>query len=296
VRADSSAAIKASTETRVAQARDYASWVQNLTADRIAGIYDDYSKGGSLGEAFKGRFGLDLDEEQLNGSHQIVVVASALDPSTERIVNYLNGMNLPINVIFFQVFQDGENQYLSRAWLIDPVETESKATGGQASTKGEWNGEYYVSFGHDSGRDWNEAVNYGFISAGGGTWYSKTLQMLSPGDRVWVNVPRYGYVGVGRVTGPVVRADQFMVTVDGVSRPFLEVAQANYMRDHAEDEEKAEYFVPVHWIDTRPLNKAISEVGFFGNQNSVCRPLTSKWDHTVERLKRAFSGVTDPKA
>ena len=223
----------------VAQALDYASWVQNLTSDKIAGIYDEYTKGGSLGEAFKQRFGIDLDEEQLNGSHQVVVVASMLDPSTERIVNYLNGMNVPINVIFFQVFQDGENQYLSRAWLIDPVETESKATGGQASTKGEWNGEYYVSFGHDATRDWNEAVKYGFISGGGGTWYSKTLQMLSPGDRVWVNVPRYGYVGVGRVTGPVARADQFTITVDGVTRPFLEVAQADYMRDLAEDEEKA---------------------------------------------------------
>jgi hypothetical protein len=272
----------------VAQALDYASWVQGLPPDKIAGVYDDYTRGGSLTDAFKDRFGIELDEEQLNGSHQVVVVASTLDPSTERIVNYLNGMDVPINVIFFQAFQDGENQYLSRSWLIDPVETESKATAGGTSAKGEWNGEYYVSFGHYAGRDWNDAVTHGFISGGGGSWYSKTLQMLSPGDRVWVNVPRYGYVGVGRVTGPVVRADQFMVNVDGVQKHFLDVAEASYLREFAADEEKAEYFVPVDWIDARPLNRAVSEVGFFGNQNTVCRPLTSKWDHTVERLQRHF--------
>jgi hypothetical protein len=121
----------------VAQAIDYASWVQDLPADEIASIYNRFSNGGSLGDTFQERFGLPLDEEQLNGSHQIVIVASSLDLSTERIVNYLNKMDIAINVIFFQVFQDGDNQYLSRVWLIDPVETESKATAGSAGERGE---------------------------------------------------------------------------------------------------------------------------------------------------------------
>ena len=164
----------------VAQALDYASWAKKLTADELASIYDRFSNGGSLGEAFRNRFAIDLDEEQLNGSLQIVVVASVLDSSTERIVNYLNEMDVPINVIFFQVFQDGTSQYLSRAWLIDPVETESKASSASAGAKVDWNGEYYVSFGHGTSRDWNEAVKYGFISGGGGAWYTKTLQLLHP--------------------------------------------------------------------------------------------------------------------
>jgi len=138
----------------------------NLKADDIASIYNRFTGGGSLGDVFRQRFGLPLDEEQLNGSHQIVIVASSLDLSTERIVNYLNRMDIAINVIFFQVFQDGNNQYLSRAWLIDPVETESKATAGPAGERGEWNGEYYVSFGQSADRDWKEAVKYGFISGG----------------------------------------------------------------------------------------------------------------------------------
>ncbi len=76
--------------------------------------------------------------------------------------------------------------------------------------------------------------------------------------------------------------------VDGRKRHFLDVAQATYMRDFADDADQAEYFVPVEWIDTQPLDGAISEVGFFGNQNTVCRPSTPKWEHTVERLKRRF--------
>ena len=63
----------------------------------------------------------------------------------------------------------------------------------------EWNGEYYVSFGGDENRDWSEAVQYGFISGGGGSWYSNTLSMLEPGARVWVNAPGTGYLGVGEV-------------------------------------------------------------------------------------------------
>ena len=224
----------------------------------------------------------------MNGSHQIVIVASSLDASTERIVNYLSEMDVPINVSFFQVFQDGENQYLSRVWLIDPVETEGKAIARTTETRGEWNGEYYVSFGQDDQRQWDEAVKYGFVSAGGGVWYSQTLRMLSPGDRIWVNIPRHGYVGVGRVIGPAVRAADFRVMVDGTERSIVDVAKAGYLRELADDQEKSEYFVPVHWIVTRPLSEAISEVGFFGNQNTVCRPTASKWVHTVERLKQRF--------
>lgn len=272
----------------VAQALDYASWVQDLKADDIASIYSRFSGGGSLGDAFRQRFGLALDEEQLNGTHQIVIVASALDLSTERIVNYLNKMDIPINVIFFQVFQDGANQYLSRAWLIDPVETESKATAGPAGERGEWNGEYYVSFGQSADRDWQEAVKYGFICGGGGRWYSQTLFLLSQGDRVWVNIPQQGYVGVGRVTGGAVPGNQFKVNADGVIRPVMEVVQANYHRQYIYDEEKTEYFVPVEWLVTKPANEAVSEVGFFGNQNTVARPKTHKWNHTVEQLKQRF--------
>lgn len=272
----------------VAQALDYASWIQGLTSDEIAQIFHRFSNGESLSETFKGKFGIALDEEQLNGSHQVVIVASSLDASTERIVNYLNDMDVAINVLFFQVFQDGDSQYLSRAWLIDPIETESRAATNLSGERGEWNGEYYASFGHGDERDWQEAVEYGFFCAGGGQWYSQTLKFLSPGDRIWVNVPGRGYVGVGQVLAKVVRANEFQVETDQGTKDFLEIAGANYHRQYADNEENSEFFVPIEWIETRELNSPFSEIGLFGNQNSICRPKTTKWNYTVERLKEFF--------
>lgn len=275
----------------VAQALDYASWVEQLTAEKIAQIYQRFSRGGNLDQAFKQHFGAELDEETLNQSHQIILVAAELDNSTERIIGYLNARDIAINAIFFQVFQHGDEKLLSRAWLIDPGETQVNAASA-AKTKGErepWNGEYYVSFGDMNSRSWEDARKYGCISGGGGSWYSQTLKLLSPGDRVWVKIPKTGYVGVGRVTEAVQSVKEFKVQTPDGEKPCLEVLQhaAQYQKN-AHDPEKAEYFVRVQWLDTVPEAKALNEVGLFGNQNTVCQPTAPKWRHTVERLKTYF--------
>jgi hypothetical protein len=276
----------------VAQALDYPSWLDQLSAEKVAQIYHRFSNGGSLDQAFSQRFGTELDEDTLNESHQIIIVAAELDASTERIVSYLNARDIAINVVFFLVFEHGGQQLLSRAWLIDPGETQANvATSIKAKGEKEpWNGEYYVSFGDPASRSWDDAREYGFISAGGGSWYSQTLNLLSPGDRVWVKIPKVGYVGVGRVLEAVQAAKDFMVNTPEGDRPALDVLKhAEKYRLHADDPEKSEYFVRVKWLDDVSANQAISEVGLFGNQNTVCQPLTPKWRHTVERLKTVFT-------
>jgi hypothetical protein len=70
----------------VAQALDYASWVDKLRAEDIAAIYARFAPGRRLEDDFRERFGQPLDEGQLNQSHQIVIVAASLDESSERIV------------------------------------------------------------------------------------------------------------------------------------------------------------------------------------------------------------------
>jgi hypothetical protein len=37
-----------------------------------------------------------------------------------------------------------------------------------------------------------------------------------------------------------------------------------------------------------PLQDAVNEIGLFGNQNTVCKPVTPKWRQTVERLKERW--------
>jgi len=270
----------------VAQAIDYAAWVEHLPSEKFVQIYSEFANRNDLpeksfDEAFKARFGALPVEDDINSSHQMVIVAAELDASTERIINYLNDKaSVAVNAVFFSVFQDGDNQYLSRAWMIDPVETEEHAV--NTRQKGEWNGEFYTSFGAGLGsRSWADATEQGFISAGDGRWYSKTLFMLNPGDRVWVNIPGTGYVGVAKVIGHAVMADEYITPDMGLRGVY------NLAAERGEDE--AEYFVPVTWLHKVPETQAVNEVGLFGNQNSVARPLTPKWEHTVKRLKELWN-------
>jgi hypothetical protein len=283
----------------VAQTLDYGSWIKTLRDDDIARLYSEYrsskypaAQDKSLDEAFCERFSVREMPDELNSSHELVIVASSLDSSTERVVNYLSETyGVFINAIFFRVFKDGDREYLTRAWLTEPA-TELIGRSEPKAGQSEWNGEYYGSFG--GGRNWADAVKYGFFSAGGGSWYSKTLQLLSPGDRIWVNIPGAGYVGVGIVTAEVVPLEEFCVTNQaGEPTPIVDMpTSVSRLTKSTDDPETAEFVVAIDWLHTVDVEHAVKEKGFFGNQNSVARPRTDKWDHTVERLKKRF-GIAD---
>lgn len=273
----------------VAQALDYAGWIQGLRPEDIDAIYSKFRPGCSLANDFKERYARELIDEELNQTHQIIIVASALDESTERIVGYLNAREVPINVLFFQVFAFGDEQILSRSWLLDPVKTQANAAVTSSGPNEPWNGEFYGSFGVDENRSWEDAVRYGFFSAGGGAWYSRTLQLLNPGNRLWVKVPGKGFVGVGIVAARVQPANQFQVhTPEGLKSIFEAPRTAKYLEQFANDPDMSEYFVPIKWLQTVPVERAVYEVGLFGNQNSVCQPTAPKWRSTVDRLKSLF--------
>lgn len=275
----------------VSQVLDYGSWVKELTTEQIAEIFIDYQKKNkvkapkSIDAAFQDRFKLKIPDE-INESHELVVVASELDASTERIVNYLAD-SVQINVLFFRVYKDGESEYLVRAWLRDPTETETGAR--EERIKGEWNGEYYVCFGYpnDIVRD---GLERGYIVAGGKPWFWRTLEMLEPGARIWVNLPGNGYIGVAEVTANSVPVDEFMIKdKNGKHAPLIKISKpAASLRKGKDDLEAADYLVAVNWLKTVNPKKAIHEKGFFGNQNSVAKPTTPKWEFTVKRLKELW--------
>lgn len=280
----------------VAQAIDYATFVEKLEPEDVTAIYGRFAPGRDLAQDFAARFGHSLSDDSLNQTHQIVIVGTGLDHSTERILRYLSDRGIPINVLFFQVFAYGPDELLSRAWLLDPILQQVGAN--SASTNSEpWNGEFYVSFGHGPERSWDDARKYGFISAGGGAWYSKTLQILKPDDRIWVNVPGYGYAGVGKVAGYARAGSEFTVSTPSGEMPFYTLPlSAKYHRDAADDPDRAEYFVPVQWLQTVELSDAVKSIGLFGNQNSAAKPTTPKWRTTIERLKDEFPhhDMSDP--
>ncbi|GAO02097.1 endonuclease NucS domain-containing protein [Anaeromyxobacter sp. PSR-1] len=276
----------------VAQVLEYGAWAKTLKPDDIAHIFDEFQKANparasariSLDQAFREKFRVREMPEELNESHQLVIVASSLDPTTERVVSYLlQHHRVNINAVFFRVFRDRDREYMARAWLQDPFTVEAESAADSPEPE-EWNGEYYGSFGY---RNWADAVKYGYFSGGGGRWYSNTLHMLQPGARLWVNIPGTGYVGVGKVEETVVPCEEFMVKDDAGRRvPLLTVTGASVqMKSSKEEPDNAEYVVRVNWLKTVPESEAIREPGFFGNQNTVARPTSEKWKHTIERLK-----------
>ena len=271
----------------VAQALDYASWVEHLDYDELSGIFATYRPDAGFDDVQLKSFGGLPDD--VNTSHHLVIVASELDPSTERIVGYLNDHELPINVVFFRYLKDGGSEYLARSWLVDPGESEARTS----RKKRPWNGrDFYVAFGESDGeghdrRRWEDAVRFGFISGGGGLWYSRTLNALQPGHRVFVYIPQTGYVGVGIVEESVQPVADFRVSTNGGMVPILSVPDlhARNMDANADDPELCEYVVRVRWEKTHPRQDAFREQGLFANQNTVTRLRDT---HTVQRLEEHF--------
>ena len=274
-----------------AQVIDYAASVSKMSVEEIAQLYLSFTAGSeTLNDAFLKKFKAELDESSVNQKVKMVIVAAKMDDGTERIIRFLRDTyQVDINILFFRIFQCGSERLISRAWFEEDLEDTVPA---EVSSKGPWNGEYYVSFGEEEGRKWDDARKYGFVSAGGGPWYTKTLSLLSPGDRVWVNIPHTGYVGVGVVTDTVLQAKDAVFDHENTQTPMKELPLHGKYFYSEDDPESAEYVVKVQWIKTVAASKAVKEIGFFGNQNSVCRPTAEKWAFTIDRLKKCW-GIVD---
>lgn len=278
-----------------AQALDYGSWVSGLGRPDVQAIFETYRPGVALEEAFAECFGETLPDE-VNASQTFTIVAATIDPATERIVRFLNeDFGVPINVVFFRHFVDGDASYLARTWLVEhdgQATAPSPAAARKAKTREPWNGtDWYVSFGEDSGtRQWVDGRKYGFVSGGGGKWFSQTLKNLPVGARVLVHIPKTGYVGVGIVTGEAQRFDKTLVDVDGVATPLKDLPLAGTYRHDGDDvDDDAEWAVPVEWVHTVPREQAFWKNGMFANQNTAAK---LRQQFTIEQVSSAF-GLDD---
>lgn len=257
----------------VAQTLDYASWVSGLGHQQVTDLYAQHVPGRRLEAAFEERFGGPLPEI-VNTAHHLMIVASALDPSTERIVDYLvTQYDMPLTAIFFRYLLDGDREYLARTWLYEPAAIDPVRPARTTKAKSEpWNGQdFFVSIGEDSGRRaWADCVRYGYVSAGGAPWYSRTMYALKPGHRVFARIPQVGYVGVGVVVDSAVPIGQFEVEVEGETRPLLDVPLvASNPAEFAVEDERVEVCVRIEWIKTLAKDQAIKDKGLYANQNSA---------------------------
>ena len=246
----------------VAQLLDYGSWVQGLSHDDVIDIYQQFSHGGAFEQSFEKQFGVP-PPESLNEAHRLVLVASELDSSSERIVEYTARFGVPINAVFFRYFRDGEREYIARTWLIEPTVAEALKKG-SSSKEEPWNGtDFGVTLGEGPHRHWEGCRRYRFVSGGQGVWYSRTLKQLTPGSRVFTMIPSRGYVGVGTVKDEAVPVSQFMVQVGGSEVPLIDAPDlhAPMIGENADDPEKSEYAVRVEWIKTRAHGRSLLGAG-----------------------------------
>ena len=274
----------------VAQALDYASWVRDLGYEDIVSIFESFDEGNEFEEAFVEKFGSARPEgeagvpEDINQSHTLTIVASELDAATERIIEYLSDeYAVPVNAVRFNYYENDGREYVGRTWLIDPKETTESP-----SKRENWNEtDFEVSFGHGPHRSWEDARKYGFVSAGQGEWYSRTLDNLFVGARIFVNVPEEGYVGVGEVETEKTPVTDFeVINENGDTVDILNAdLDAEQMDENAGDIKNQEYLVGVDWKETRQIKDAYWKTGMYANQNTVTK-LRNQF--TLERLYEEF--------
>lgn len=277
----------------VAQALDYGSWALNLTLDEVSTVYAEQNDG-VLDDAFAERFGAPLPD-LFNPEQQLTIVASDLDPASDRIVTYLaEQYSVPINAVFFRHFVDGSSEYLARTWLIPPEVTETRQTRARTTSAKSrpWNGrDFYVVLGNveQGAHRWDAGRTYGYVGAGGGSWYTKPLRNLTLGKRVFAYVGGAGYVGIGEVTGEMVPLRSLQVEHDDATVAVIdqpEIPKRIRERAQLEDEEMTEYAVPVRWLAQRPVTEAVSERGLFSSQVTVCK---LRDDRTIDVVTAALA-------
>jgi hypothetical protein len=121
-----------------------------------------------LAQAFSENYGFAIPQT-VNGNHSLVILASQLDDSSERIVQYLTEeYSVPINVLFFTFFKNVTGEFVGRAWLRDPEEMQERT---QSRNQAPWSGFYFVNVGEGEHRNWDDCRQYGFLSAGQGEKY-----------------------------------------------------------------------------------------------------------------------------
>ena len=148
---------------------------------------------------------------------------------------------------------------------------------------------FLIYFEESKHRNWEDAINYGFISAGMDKKYSGDLQKLRPGDKVLVKLLNrnnssknisYGYVAYGEVLEKALMAKDIKIG----KRKLVDLSKC--LNHHSKDKEKCEWVVRVKWL-SHPLLAAngINEKGLYYvpfrvvseiNKNNHRYPVTEK--------------------
>lgn len=274
------------------QAIKYASYCSKLLPEEIHRQYGTYL-GKSEGEAEQAiaEF-IDADVDALNAEQRIILVAREFNSEVLSAVLWLREYGLDIQCTRLAPYIDSDNELFIKPETIIPlpeakdyIERKEFKQRAAASTKGDWTGYWFVNVGEGQHRTWDDNVRLGFVGAGQGRKYSRALDRLSVGDRIYAYMRGHGYVGFGEVTQTACMIRDFIVSTTGVSLLDSDL-QAPQADQNSDNEELSEWVVGIRWIKTHPKTEAKTFPGVFANQNVVCRLRHSE---TLKFLEQQFT-------
>lgn len=267
----------------VAQVLDYASWVRKLSYNELNEITYSY-----LGQDLAIAFAQYFDEQipdPINVNHRMIIAASELDDTTERIIQYLaDEHDVDINVVFFSFFASGNDNYLGRAWMMPPDETDST----RSEKSPPWEHIWFINVGEkgekgNEKRVWEDNVQYGYMSAGGGSSFSNQIKRPKVGDKIFAYLSRHGYVGYGIVKREAVMIRDFIVEEE--AKPLLDLPLKSNAGENKDDPELCDWAIAVDWKKIYSREKALSFPGIFVFPSVVCK---LRHPETINFLKREF--------
>lgn len=249
---------------------------------------------------------LEWDEPQDDdfGSDVRIVLASAeFSRELTTAVLWLNERDIDIRCVRLRPYGSKEETLLDVQQVIPLPEAEDYQVKVREKKQVErearkdkkrepWNGrDFYASFGDGPNRSWEDAVEYGFVSASGGSFYTKTLYHLEVGSRVFVNIPKTGFVGVAVVTDEAKPITDFKIQQGGVDVPIMDAVgiRSPGYATNAEDPELCQHYVQVRWLKHVPKEQAFWVKGLFASQHSACKLRDS---FTINTLTKHF-GIED---
>ena len=110
---------------------------------------------------------------------------------------------------------------------------------------------------------WADAQRYGFVADGGVPWSSRTFRQLPQDARIFVYIPKIGYVGVGTVIRSPMPFKDAELDIDGKPMPLkdLQPTGTYVHNDDSKGEDYQEWIVPV----------SNRKLGDYGHVNALLR-------------------------
>jgi len=290
------------------QAIRYAAMVSTLTFDHAVDVFENYLEIRNNSRDAKKTIleFLNWDEpqdEDFATDVRIVLASAEFSKELTTAVLWLCDRGIDIRCVRLRPYGSKTETFLDVQQVIPLPEAEDyqikvrekkqvERVARKEKTKEPWNGrDFYVSLGEGEFRNWDDCRKYGFVSAGGGPFYIGTLFHLFIGARLFVNIPKTGFVGVGEVIDTVQSLNDFKVDLNGKASSVLTIPdlKAPNIGLRKDDPERCEHFVRVRWLKTVPREEAYWEKGLFASQHSACKLRQS---FTIDRLCDHF-GIMD---